>query len=499
MIENDKNRRAQAAKIAAESLAALVDNKEALTHAYAIWLSKLESRQSNRMASIIRELTAVVPKLIDCHSSWKSFLQGNASLKIYAESRIKLAERMKLAIPKDAAAWVQAEIDKNKDLKSYLPEVIGFHGIDDMADGIKTSFNIHILVNKILQQDLTWSDDDLISTLFEHNKIKVRLIDHLYQTLMKAYLLEAIVQWSHIGSFQDRLTKDIPKTELDAPPDEISIDDKPVTETVLSIRDAINQSSAWEDFSPLVNALSKLSTIDKNIVVQSMHDERIVISRSWHEAIAERQLLNDFLKSAQKDNKFADRALSLSQDKVKDLTKQVDKLKERLKKQDTPIPAPAVPSPLEDELKLTRKCIEQFKDELHKKTDELARVESLLRNVLSSPIVNVDNSPVTYTPESLRGIRGVIIGGHYQLQAKLRKELPNSIFYSPDAKSVDENAIKEANYVLFFTGYVNHSLTGHALRLARQFLIPCGYSDKTNVSLVLEDMSSLLNQTLPGE
>lgn len=138
-----------------------------------------------------------------------------------------------------------------------------------------------------------------------------------------------------------------------------------------------------------------------------------------------------------------------------------------------------------------------MRDELDAKTNELRNTNALLTAILSPQDENTEQDLETISLDEIRLKRGVVIGGHYNLTDKLRKELPNCTFYSPDAKSVDANIIKNCEYVLFLTEYVNHNVSGHALNLSRDHKIKQGYTNKTNVQLVLDDIADMFAKKLP--
>jgi len=140
--------------------------------------------------------------------------------------------------------------------------------------------------------------------------------------------------------------------------------------------------------------------------------------------------------------------------------------------------------------------IKQMRDELDMKANELIQTKELLKAILSPQEGSIEQNSATISLSEVCLKRGVVIGGHYGLTDKLRRKMPNSIFYSPDAKSVDVAIIKNSEYVLFLTEYVNHNVSSHALNLCREHNIRQGYSNKTNVQLVLEDIAHMFANEL---
>jgi len=118
-------------------------------------------------------------------------------------------------------------------------------------------------------------------------------------------------------------------------------------------------------------------------------------------------------------------------------------------------------------------------------------VRELLDAVLSAPAPK-EAKPLTR--EETKALRGVVIGGHPIQINKLRKLLPNCTYYSADQKRIDDNNLRESQFVMFITGYCNHSLADNALRLCRRHDIPTGYSAHVNPDRFLKDIAKLIGR-----
>lgn len=142
------------------------------------------------------------------------------------------------------------------------------------------------------------------------------------------------------------------------------------------------------------------------------------------------------------------------------------------------------------ELLEVRRDLARTQQELCEKSAQLLDARSLLGSLLAS-----EDKPESGLPPMIeldfRDLKGVVIGGHQGFISKLRKILPRCLFYSADQRKVDEMALRDRDFILFFTGYCNHSLADNALRVARTHSIPCGYTSHVNVTKCLADIAIL--------
>lgn len=176
-------------------------------------------------------------------------------------------------------------------------------------------------------------------------------------------------------------------------------------------------------------------------------------------------------------------------------------LRNKMKQGEAKLPTEEIGAASPDFTDLERALSEQRKTNLRnqQRLDEqeaaLNDARSLLDSLISHPAVS-ETDAQTMSMEEIRQLRGVIIGGHQLFINKLRKIMPNCLFYSADHRRLDEAAVRDRAFILFFTGYLNHSLSDIALRLARQNAIPCGYSEHVNLEMFANDVAKVMGRTL---
>jgi len=151
-------------------------------------------------------------------------------------------------------------------------------------------------------------------------------------------------------------------------------------------------------------------------------------------------------------------------------------------------------APVNEETMELRRTIERMRNELDAQREELLGTRALLDSIISIPPAEPQDNPLPVTESELKGMRGVIIGGHPIFLNKLRKTFPKYTYYSADQKRIDEQSIIGSDFVVFFTGYCNHSLTENALRLCRQYDIPTGYSSRVNLDHFIADVGQVIGR-----
>lgn len=88
----------------------------------------------------------------------------------------------------------------------------------------------------------------------------------------------------------------------------------------------------------------------------------------------------------------------------------------------------------------------------------------------------------------------IVVGGHERMHSKLRKALPNGVFFHPDKSQFSADVFNTADCVLFAVDYCSHALTWRAAQELRKRSIPAGYTSHVNVEMVLEDVREILSQ-----
>lgn len=127
-------------------------------------------------------------------------------------------------------------------------------------------------------------------------------------------------------------------------------------------------------------------------------------------------------------------------------------------------------------------------------TEQLARTRELLTVLLGPapgacvPQVVVDHETA---PEQWRI---VFVGGHERLHTKLRKQMRRAIFLHPDQSQFSSEVFDGVDAVVFSVGYCSHTLAYRAADEVRRRGLRAGYSNFTNVDMVLTEVREILSQ-----
>jgi hypothetical protein len=135
--------------------------------------------------------------------------------------------------------------------------------------------------------------------------------------------------------------------------------------------------------------------------------------------------------------------------------------------------------------------IRKLHDALGASDDALARMREFL-NVLLEPGPEAAASSFKSHPTLPEEWRIVFVGGHERLHHKLRKQLRNSIFLHPDQSQFSPELFDNVDAVIFSIGYCSHSLVYRAANEVRKRGLRVGYSNFTNVDIVLDEIRSVL-------
>jgi hypothetical protein len=130
-------------------------------------------------------------------------------------------------------------------------------------------------------------------------------------------------------------------------------------------------------------------------------------------------------------------------------------------------------------------------------TDKIAEfkpIEVIPEKLETKEVSSTTNAaPYAYTLEEnkqkLKFIRGLVIGGHANFVAKIRRLLPGWKFHSVDDTLVDDGSIIDADIVVLFTKYASHKITEKPMRICRQRNIPIIYANHTNPSTFLNNIA----------
>ena len=502
------DRSCEALAIASLTLYKLTKNRITFADAIKKWAGMIDRNAIIKNFPYIRKTNEDLVSHIHSISQWRSLKQGPEAVRKFAQKRVDLAERMKALIPKEASAWAISQIT-NGDLNSYLPEILRTRSLHYVAAVISDGNILFLptLAKKIAQMDdmELWTEEHLINALIEFKEIRSLLTDELYRVIFSIYATSATSLWTFIDQHEPIEGSASSKFDLlsglenadncdcdDCRHDRQVFGGFDLDWMISTVGSTICESKAWGDFAPFIKTVFDMNSEAQFKLLEEMSSANAVVWRAGQELTEEHRLKEVALKNAHKYKKQAAKDMEYAKVQIANLNRQVDEMRKARTKPGS-IPIPIDTSLFEEELKLSKKTNDQMRDELDKKEAELKQVYELLNSVLSSQRQDDGQAPVKLSPSELNEKRGIMIGGHYTLIAKLRKELTNCQFYSPDAKSLDDDAVKNCEYILFFTGYVNHCLTGHALRLSRLYNIPCGYTHRTNVPLVLRDIEAIFS------
>lgn len=127
-------------------------------------------------------------------------------------------------------------------------------------------------------------------------------------------------------------------------------------------------------------------------------------------------------------------------------------------------------------------------------TDQLVLTRELL-SVLLEPAPDVCAAPVHAVGETKPDQwRVVFVGGHERLHTKLRKQMRRAIFLHPDQSQFSSGAFDGVDAVVFSIGYCCHALAYRAADEVRRRGLRAGYSNSTNVEMVLDEVRAVLFQ-----
>lgn len=150
---------------------------------------------------------------------------------------------------------------------------------------------------------------------------------------------------------------------------------------------------------------------------------------------------------------------------------------------------------LQEEVASLQKEAARLRGELAQRAERIGRLEASPKrmNAHHEPPRSPSSSPAPVAAAStgnsinfedglalLRGMKGVVVGGHTIFHAKLHELLPNWTCYDADETGAEVAVIRHADLVVFHTSYCSHKLSEGVLRTARSNDIPVGYAYKVN-------------------
>lgn len=136
----------------------------------------------------------------------------------------------------------------------------------------------------------------------------------------------------------------------------------------------------------------------------------------------------------------------------------------------------------------------RLQNSLGETAEQLALTRELVTILLEpSPDVSLVHDHLDVDPEPEKW-RIVFVGGHERLHSKLRKHMRNAVFLHPDQSHFSPETFKGADAVVFSIGYCSHALTYRAADEVRRRGLRAGYSNFTNVEMVLDEVRAILFQ-----
>lgn len=113
--------------------------------------------------------------------------------------------------------------------------------------------------------------------------------------------------------------------------------------------------------------------------------------------------------------------------------------------------------------------------------DTVARSEKDFQNSTKSDIDSLK--------QDLTSLKGVLIGGHVNLQRKLKEELPSFVFITPDDLNKNLTYVRNYDIIYFYSEHNNHSMFRKLMPTVKNSSVVLSFvSDTTNVDLLIKEM-----------
>jgi signal transduction histidine kinase len=153
-----------------------------------------------------------------------------------------------------------------------------------------------------------------------------------------------------------------------------------------------------------------------------------------------------------------------------------------------------------DAIRDLNKQIAKSVEDLIKTKAELQAVRQLLSISLGSvSVIDSCNEVNLNNDIDVCDRKIIFVGGHERLHAKLRKHMRGASFIHPDRLNVDPLAFASAECVVFCVSYCSHVLSMAAMQEVRRHKLCFGYTNNTNVDLVLDDVREILSEKWPSK
>jgi len=475
------------------ALHASIDTEEHFFDTFSMILSAMDTKFIIRPLGYSKHISDSFSTYIHMSYKWKVQKGTGGELGKFLKSRADLLARIKSTSGKESLVWAEKQISGAESLCDFL-DLLKAYSVHHFLFGFIADNVNHVAGRSILKLiskdgDIdAWGKEDFAKDMAAEKNIRQFVIEELFRVLCSVYSASVFKCLSAVVRYNDEFPP-VSITNIATFKDKEGSEFLPREQFAKYIDDAsrcIAASPVWGEFMPLVKILFSLGVSEGDKVVGCFCDANSAVWQATKSISEQRKLFESEISGERRSRKNLEKEVAHLGSKLKVSDALVDKL--RRKGGD----APDVVVSDNQDLRKARQSLATVEDALAKREDELARTKQLLNAILSGE----GERFILYEKVSLAEVkkkRGIIIGGHVNVTSKLRKELPNCIYYSPDSKTVDEDAVRNADYILFFAGYVNHCLTGHSLRLARINDIPAGYTDRVNINLILDDVMAIFS------
>jgi hypothetical protein len=487
------------------------------------WVKLLDESAILKQSSFSKKISSSFSDYVQLNCLWRELKIVNNYISNYSLARVKLSERLKLEIPKAALKFVSIQLEKQENNDWIFNELIEnkckiairnflYENAMDLICVIALKLNNFKNIEN-------YTEDDLINHIFEDKVFKDYFLDIIYFMLVGSVFEASSFFWcfvdkcntSDIYNKKSLSSKIKTKIKDDGNLEEFNEDKKNINDKVKEISDSVDDNKTeltklsqsftadldtWGEFKSIIKLISELPLSKKADILIEIGNANEVIWLAGNELMKLTRAKEVLSIDARKKQEKLERDLKKEKVIIDDLKKQVEKLKKKVVPTQQVNPMPDQTGLLE-EVRQLKKELEINKQTIDKKNNEVKGLKDLLDAALS--INEVDEQKVKAIPfDEIKQVDGVVIGGHYKFINKLRKELPNCLFYLPDQRSVEENHIKNSKYMLLYTNYVNHNITGNAIRIAKKHSIPVGYIDNVNMEKVIEEITRIYSRVSLG-
>lgn len=500
----------------------LLMDKVGMIEALELWFKSVWMREYQpKVVNALSLDAGLSRKAMRGNDDWRKLKRATDSeyVEQFAKSRIELEDRIKGMFVKESHAFAMKHIREKIDVSQHLDMIITNAQIERVREYFqrgRSNLVLHI-GTRLMETQTSLTREALLNCIIEKKEVSSMVLLEVYRFLSCIYLYTGAMYSSFIVESNIHIEEEefegtgmygLCATAKEGCVCETCVAGKSnqMTGRVRMTRwyqlagEVVMESGIWGQHQPLMRAIHEMPEEEKYQLFMLLNSGNGAVNQLRQQVEYLKETIDDLEKGKKREVREEKEEKERLAKQLRELNKAKGKNKETPSNEKLPAVAGKVDNSaaLAGELAQAKKEIEALKADLGKKSAESERVQALLKSVLAGDQDEgkVDGGVLAKpSVAAVKEKRGIIIGGHYRLMTKIRKELTNCTYYSADAKSVDEDAVRNSEYIMLFTGYVNHALTGHAMRLSRLYGIPLGYTDKTNVQLVMGDVCDLFADT----